>query len=105
MRLLVIGLEDELASEIERDMNETMQHESPSERGHTDVAAWVTQIVEAHLASRRLRTVKSVLARPRMFGETALSRAPRVAEHRDAGPMTATEIPTLDELGCLVDIV
>jgi hypothetical protein len=34
----------------------------------------------------------------------ALARGPQVAERRDAGPMDAAEIPSMDDLTCLGDI-
>jgi hypothetical protein len=72
MRRLAIEIEEELATEIERDMTETMRHENNFERAQMNVATWLGQIVEAHLASRRLRRV-----------ETAGGRRPWMTEHRE----------------------
>jgi len=73
MKLVVIGLEDELFNEIQRDIDETMIHESNAARGSVDVSAWAGQILEAHLASRRLPRVRLSVYAPyeRKYVETA----------------------------------
>jgi hypothetical protein len=93
MRRLEIFLQDELYSELEA---ATATDSMMTPQG------WASEAVEAALATRRLPRVKPAVSLPRMVETMMRSRGE--VECRTAGPMTAAEVPTLDDLDCLADI-
>ncbi|MGB9071455.1 MAG: hypothetical protein WCC22_02205 [Terriglobales bacterium] len=96
MQRITIILEDALYQELKAAVSrEPMSPET-----------WATEAVESALASRRLPFVRPSASAVRLPGavENMMDPRPAMAEHRAAGPLVPSEIPTLTELRSVEDI-
>lgn len=91
--------------EISNELYKELKAATVNEPGETP-RSWARDAVEAALATRRLPRVRPSTSVPRMSGtvETAMLDGPQFVEHRAAGPLDPSEVPTLLDAEGLADI-
>jgi hypothetical protein len=91
---LAITLPDSLAAELG----------TAAAHSKCSVSQWAAELIESTLAARRLPTVRLGAYGARVI-ETALNPHPVMAEHRAAAALCAADVPTLDDLDAIADII
>jgi hypothetical protein len=101
-----ITLPQELLTEMHAALGELLEHADEKGTHRLDLSGLASQVIEAWLASRRLRRASDAHEKAQWRRlECALDPRPVLdAEHRDSEPLAPEVIPDLGDLEVLADI-